>query len=369
MKVLIIRPFPSVVTLKSNSYNQQEIGLADGFLQLGHSCKIVYFDPTNNHSDFFKTNNGVIDIQYIKGKRVLKNFSFLTDFDDLKKEADLIVVDEYAQFETYRTIKDYSHKTIIYNGPYYSKTKKLYNSFVGFFDFAFLSKYKRLNPTIVTKSRKSLDYLQSKGLKVESFVGVGLDLNQLRPVDLPAIDGVRKQYNLLYVGRLEKRRNILFLIDVLGNLVSENKQFHLTIIGTGDTKYLKKVFSLIRKKRLENNITYIEKIPQKDLADYYLRSNWFLLPTSYEIWGMVLMEAMYYGCKVLTTDNGGSSSLIKNGLNGFVENINKEKWAEIILKDAELPKRVSNHLLIQSQFEWKGIAAQMISAFERHSGE
>ena len=57
---------------------------------------------------------------------------------------------------------------------------------------------------------------------------------------------------------------------------------------------------------------------QKYLSDVYNLADFFLLPTKYEIFGMVLLEAMYYKTVVLTTDNGGSSTLIDNGRNGYI---------------------------------------------------
>ena len=64
-----------------------------------------------------------------------------------------------------------------------------------------------------------------------------------------------------------------------------------------------------------------------------LSNGWFLLlPTEYEIFGMVLLEAMYYKTVVLTTQNGGSSTLIQNGLNGYIMQIeNGWEWANTIL--------------------------------------
>lgn len=367
MKILIIRSFPTEIKLDENYYNQQEIGLATGFLQLGHECAVVYFSPSQNFQEVFKTQHGNIQVHHIRGKRLFKNWALLSDFDSLKKEADLIVVNEYAQFETFKTIKKYVNKTIIYNGPYYSKNRKKYNLFVSIFDLLFLKKYKKLNPLIVTKSKKALDYLSLKGLKVHSSVGVGLDLAQLQKTDEKGFDQMRSKFELLYVGRIEKRRNPFFLLNVLKRLVATDNRYHLTIIGTGSGRYAKRFFETAKKSISEANLTLIQRIPQKNLSPYYLKAGWFLLPTSYEIWGMVLMEAMYYGCAVLTTDNGGSSCLISDQKNGYICAISEKDWFSTITKKGQLAERYANRELIETQYTWTAVATKMINAFEKRN--
>lgn len=73
----------------------------------------------------------------------------------------------------------------------------------------------------------------------------------------------------------------------------------------------------------------MHRIEQRYLSRVYQACTAFLFPSTYEIFGMVLMEAMYFGLPVISCENGGSTMLIKNGINGFVQNeLNAEKWAE-----------------------------------------
>lgn len=70
---------------------------------------------------------------------------------------------------------------------------------------------------------------------------------------------------------------------------------------------------------------------QEELSNIYKISDIFLLPTEYEIFGMVLLEAMYFGLPVITTYNGGSSTIIENGKNGFIcSKLDKAEWKEIV---------------------------------------
>ena len=91
-----------------------------------------------------------------------------------------------------------------------------------------------------------------------------------------------------------------------------------------------------------------------------------MLPTKYEIFGMVLLEAMYYKSVVLTTKNGGSNMLIKNYENGYLfDEFNAKEWADLILKTysdkANLDKIKSNaHNFIKKNYTWD----KLINKFE-----
>ena len=94
----------------------------------------------------------------------------------------------------------------------------------------------------------------------------------------------------------------------------------------------------------------------------YKQADFFLLPTEYEIFGMVLLEAMYYGNVVLTTRNGGSSTLIQNSTNGFVfDTKDAKQWANAILNlSAEKKANIQQnaHEKIADSFTWDKLAGE-----------
>lgn len=99
---------------------------------------------------------------------------------------------------------------------------------------------------------------------------------------------------------------------------------------------------------LSDRITYQDKIEQKYLSQIYSKSDFFLLPTEYEIFGMVLLEAMYFGNIVFTTRNGGALTLIKNAVNGFIlDGLDVSKWANLILSIYE-NKQLKNSVAVNS---------------------
>ena len=373
MKILIVRPFPSVVNLKNNSYNQQEIGLATAFKKIGNDVAIVYYSNTN-WQDVFQTRFGNIKIIYRKAKKIFGINSIFDDYTLIKKQYDLIITDEYSQSESCKICREYGGKTIIYHGPYYSKTQKKFNIFMFFFDFLHLKSIKEENPLIYTKSELAKKYLESKGLNVEKAIGVGLDISQLENnIDVSNFSSEIEysDFNLLYIGVLEKRRNIIFLLKLLKRLIKIDERYQLIIVGEGKNKaYVRTVFDYIKNNGLGKNVKYVDKLPQNQLRDLYRKVKFFLLPTSYEIWGMVLMEALYFGNIVLTTYNGGSSSLLQQK-NGFLLKLDLEEWFKIITLNKHLSElrtdyKKFNRGLIENSYNWDAIACEMLKGYKNH---
>ena len=95
----------------------------------------------------------------------------------------------------------------------------------------------------------------------------------------------------------------------------------------------------------------------------------FLLPSKQEIFGMVLLEAMYLRTPVITSLNGGSSMLIEGKETGqIVEEFEVEQWVDAIFRYIDNPtytEKITNnaHSLIRDEFNWKVLALKMLNRF------
>lgn len=179
----------------------------------------------------------------------------------------------------------------------------------------------------------------------------------------------------MYVGRIEPRRNTIFLLDVFREVYEDNKDIRLLIVGRGEDEYKEKCFEHAKEIGIQNAIIYEEYLDQKYLPLVYSYSDVFLLPTSYEIFGMVLLEAMYFGAPAITTYNGGSSMLIKNGQNGIIiDNFQISDWKEsvqrLLCDDILKSKIVENaKFKIENEFTWEALADKFIEVFEKRINE
>lgn len=102
---------------------------------------------------------------------------------------------------------------------------------------------------------------------------------------------------------LEERRNIRFLFEVLAEAAKTVPGLRLTLVGKGEAAYRDECFAYAKELGVWGRIDYTERVPQSQVHELYDRANLFVLPTRYEIFGMVLLEAMYFGLPVLTSLN------------------------------------------------------------------
>ena len=340
MKILIIRTYPSYVSVKNCTYNIQEVGLAKALVRKGHECDIVFLaDKKEENINISVENKGIVHVFYRQGKTRLKNLIY-TNCNDLFAKYDILQPSEYNQIQSWILTNNYQNKTIVYHGPYYDHFNKRYNFMCKAFDILFLKQYIKQETKFIVKSNLAKKFLTNKGIKESniSVIGVGIDIQMLSSKETECTEKiyVNMQKNsdvlkLLYIGRFEKRRNIFFVIDIFKKVLEHGTNAMLFMIGSGKHKYLKTVFKDIDKLGIREKIICQEKIEQKYLSNIYQLADFLLLPTKYEIFGMVLLEAMYYRTIVLTTWNGGSSMLVRNGKNGFIiEDKNPDVWAKHI---------------------------------------
>ena len=94
-----------------------------------------------------------------------------------------------------------------------------------------------------------------------------------------------------------------------------------------------------------------------------------MFPTNYDIFGMVLLEAMFYGMIVFSSVNGGSSTLIKDGFNGIeLESFDKELWVrrilEVLNKEDKQMIGMNAASTIKNEFLWSALADNFIASYQ-----
>lgn len=336
-KILYVRSGPYKVNI--NSYNLQEIGFSKELCKRGIDCDILYYSNENKDELVYECDGKKVTVLWRKGIKLLRSGIYPQILKkEFMNEYDLIITTEYSQIMSL-LCSMYKPKTVLYNGPYYNLFKipqmeKIY-------DFLFVKYMNKNMAKIFTKSKISEEYLYNKGFTNIETLGVGLDINvfekkfEIEQNVLEIIDFMKKYKCLLYVGSLDDRKNFRFTLKVFEKINKINSQIKLVVIGKGKESYVKKSFETIDDHTV-NNILHINQIDNKYLKYIYPLSKSFILPSKLEIFGMVLLEAMYFGAPTITSVNGGSTTLVKNGENGIIMNgFVEEEWANQILKLTE----------------------------------
>lgn len=375
MKILIVKTFPVEINIKKSTYNHQEIGLARALIEAGHQCDVMCTADNEQSIKTIPVSKGkFITLYCMKAIKVLKN-GFFKDVDNIFSQYDILHVCEYNQLFTWHLAKKYHEKMVCYHGPYYSPFNKRYNMMAKFFDGLFLNRYKKYDTQFITKSELAAEYLKNKGLCNVKAIGVGIDRQALTTQVNDRLDFVEDierhtEHKIMYIGRLEPRRNVFFLLELLKEL-RKSKDISLILVGTGEDDYVKKFFKKVNDMGLRDYIIYRERVEQKYMEQLYACANIFVLPTIYDIYGMVLLEAMYFRQCVFTTLNGGSNMMIRDGENGYVfREFTVKSWSKkilSILEDGKKQKQVSDlaHDTIVDNFTWQKLVPKFIDEYER----
>ena len=143
MKVLIVRPFPSLLDVRQNTYNIQEVGLAKALSKRGCQVDLLFWTDQEENDVTISVDGGTdVHVFYRKAISALKN-AWYKNIDSLAKQYDVIQSAEYNQIFSWHLAGKYPDKTIVYHGPYFCSFNKNYNRMCSMFDMLFLNRYKK----------------------------------------------------------------------------------------------------------------------------------------------------------------------------------------------------------------------------------
>jgi glycosyltransferase involved in cell wall biosynthesis len=129
-----------------------------------------------------------------------------------------------------------------------------------------------------------------------------------------------KNLKLLFIGRIDTRKNILRLISVCKKLkVIDN----LNIIGIGLLE------NQLQQAIKNTKCNYWGKVPNKEIHKIIADSDVLILPSIYDGWGAVVNEALMCGTPVIASNNCGSSILLR-GVRGCIFSIEKDNLEEVL---------------------------------------
>lgn len=163
----------------------------------------------------------------------------------------------------------------------------------------------------------------SEGVKSQLIHYFNLEGEKIKvipnPFDLERIKSLSKKeieisYTyILFVGRLHKQKNIPHLLKAFKNLRIEN--IKLLIIGSGEEK--ENLINLSHELGIRDRVVFIDF--QGNPYKYMSKALCLVLPSNYEAFPNVLVEAMVCGCPVISTNCPfGPSEIIENGKNGIL---------------------------------------------------
>ena len=123
--------------------------------------------------------------------------------------------------------------------------------------------------------------------------------------------------HLTYIGYLSKRKNVIRLLSIIKELAKLRSDFVLDLIGDGDDKL--NLEQYVQSNEINNYVRFHGFVEKERLPEFFSKSSVFLFQTDFDIWGLVLNEAMAAGVPCISSPNAGASfDLVKEGETGFI---------------------------------------------------
>lgn len=211
----------------------------------------------------------------------------------------------------------------------------------------------------------------------------GVDPSHFYPIpkdEAKQFIGLRPEnHMILFVGRIEPLKGVDTLIQAMScldmELRSKDRPVHLAIIGgepNAEPKDMTAEMARLQKMCddlcMDSMVVFLGKRAQDTLPYYYSAAEVLVMPSLYESFGMVALEAMACGTPVIASEVGGLGYLVKNGVTGFTipdsdpgvlcESLSK------LLGDHDLRQRMGEHAEQYAQdYAWEKIATQIVEVY------
>ena len=168
--------------------------------------------------------------------------------------------------------------------------------------------------------------------------------------------------NILFVGRLEKRKGLRYLLEAYGKLKWDLPNIRLIVVGPGNPD--KESYRVMSSQNLQD-VEFVGRVSYDDLPRYYASADIFCSPaTGAESFGIVLLEAMSAGKPVVASDIEGFRGVMTHGEQGLlVPKKDSNALAEalgMLARDPELRRKLGgNGNRLAEEYRWEVVAGRV----------
>ena len=129
---------------------------------------------------------------------------------------------------------------------------------------------------------------------------------------------VKNSFRILFFSNLIKEKGVFVLVEACSILIKKGYIFQCDFVGGEGDVSAKQLTEFIEKKGLTKHVKYLGKRygELKDIA--FEQADVFVLPSRYDCFPLVVLEAMQHGLPVITAKEGGMPDMVDDGKTGFL---------------------------------------------------
>ena len=197
----------------------------------------------------------------------------------------------------------------------------------------------------------------------------GIDFQRFNKSQIPIPEFQDGKLNILFLGRLEKRKGLKYLLESFSDIKWEYPNTRLIVVGIGNED--KTAHRIIAERHIED-VIMVGASSYSDIPRYYHSADIYCSPaTGGESFGIVLLEAMASGKPVIATNIDGYSSVMTNRKEGILvepENPTSIKMAlQEMISDSKLREDFAkNGLKTAARYDWANVTKDIIEYYEYH---
>lgn len=359
---------------KTGFYNIQEIGFAKALIEVDKNINVTLYKLVSKKEN--KEEQYIDDtkrIKYVSLPSIKFGTNGIVNINYLNNNLDVLVIYP-SVYQTISHVYNWAIKNRIivyfYIGVLESHSNnKLVKFVLDYYYKKNISLYKKSKCFAKTPNVKK--ELIARGVSEVNLLPVGLDLDLMnRKYYSLNINLVKNKYGynehdkvILFIGRFTKEKNPILMLEIFKEALKKNCNYKLLMVGDGELSSA--VNQKIRDFNISEYVNIIKKIQNNKINELYCMSECIVNLNTNEIFGMSILEALYYECKVIALCAPGPN-YISNEIRCNFLACNTDEIIDKLDKDTYNLRYAHN--TIETYFSWSKQAERFIDIIKKDYG-
>ena len=228
--------------------------------------------------------------------------------------------------------------------------------------------FRRLQGKIAV-SKPAMEFVRNYFSGYYNIIPNGVDLEHFSPDVSPIDEFNDSKVNILFVGRLESRKGLNYLLDAYQLVKRQTPDCRLIVVGPG-TRLRRKYEKRVRRRKMED-VVFVGPVSYEELPRYYKTADIFCSPaTGSESFGVVLLEAMATGKPIVASNIEGYASVLTHGAEGLlVPPRDRKQLAQALITlvmDEPLRQQMGARGIAKApDYSWERVSQQVYNYYVR----